>query len=67
MLVPGVTTPVPEGCTYVVTYYPIGARSAVVESDDDNLTAEEMKKHASAVQAAKVKELITWQHYKCFS
>ena len=30
MLLPGVTAPVPEGCTYVVTYYPTGARSAVV-------------------------------------
>eukprot|EP00974_Lingulodinium_polyedra_P010065 967786-Lingulodinium_polyedra.AAC.1 len=53
MLLPDVTTPIPEGCTYVVTYYPTGARSAVVERDDDNLTADEMKEHAAAVQAAK--------------
>eukprot|EP00974_Lingulodinium_polyedra_P052088 5011664-Lingulodinium_polyedra.AAC.1 len=53
MLLPDVTTPIPEGFTYVVTYYPTGAHSAVVERDDDNLTADEMKEHAAAVQAAK--------------
>ena len=35
-----VTAPILEGRAYVVTYYPTGARSVVVERDDDNLTAE---------------------------
>eukprot|EP00974_Lingulodinium_polyedra_P083120 8049494-Lingulodinium_polyedra.AAC.1 len=26
-----------------------------------------MREHSAAVQAAKVKELLTWQHYQCFS
>ena len=46
---------------------PTGVRASVVERDDDNLTAEEIKTHSAAVQAAKVKELRAWQHYKCFS
>eukprot|EP00974_Lingulodinium_polyedra_P094202 9128319-Lingulodinium_polyedra.AAC.1 len=42
MLLPLVKTPIPEGYTYVTTYYPTGARASVVERDDDNLIAEEM-------------------------
>eukprot|EP00974_Lingulodinium_polyedra_P043112 4139130-Lingulodinium_polyedra.AAC.1 len=67
MLLPEVKTPIPEGYTYVTTYYPTSARASVVERDDDNLTAEEMRQHSAAIQAAKIKELLTWQHYQCFS
>eukprot|EP00974_Lingulodinium_polyedra_P058907 5670878-Lingulodinium_polyedra.AAC.1 len=42
LLLPEVLTQVPEGYTYVTTFYPTGARASVVERDDDNLTAEEM-------------------------
>eukprot|EP00974_Lingulodinium_polyedra_P019174 1852511-Lingulodinium_polyedra.AAC.1 len=42
LLFPEVLTQVPEGYTYVTTFYPAGARASVVERDDDNLTAEEM-------------------------
>eukprot|EP00974_Lingulodinium_polyedra_P111606 10794359-Lingulodinium_polyedra.AAC.1 len=42
LLLHEVSTQVPEGYTYVTTFYPTGARASVVERDDDNLTAEEM-------------------------
>eukprot|EP00974_Lingulodinium_polyedra_P118331 11166706-Lingulodinium_polyedra.AAC.1 len=35
MLFPEVSTQVPEGCIYVSTFYPTGARASVVERDDD--------------------------------
>eukprot|EP00974_Lingulodinium_polyedra_P119663 11172027-Lingulodinium_polyedra.AAC.1 len=62
MLFPEVSTQVPEGYTYVTTVYPTGARASVVERGDDNLTAEEMRQRSAAVQAARVKELLTWRH-----
>eukprot|EP00974_Lingulodinium_polyedra_P036735 3522140-Lingulodinium_polyedra.AAC.1 len=53
LLFPEVSTQVPEGCFYVTTFYPTSARASVVERDDDNLTAEEMRQHSAAVQAAR--------------
>eukprot|EP00974_Lingulodinium_polyedra_P112980 10936168-Lingulodinium_polyedra.AAC.1 len=53
MLLPGVKTPIPEGYAYVTTYYPTGARASVVERDDDNLTAADMRQHSAAARAAK--------------
>eukprot|EP00974_Lingulodinium_polyedra_P019196 1853834-Lingulodinium_polyedra.AAC.1 len=64
MLLPEVKSPIPEGYTYVTTYYPTGVRASVVERDDDNLTAEEMRQHSAAARAAKVKELLARQHYQ---
>eukprot|EP00974_Lingulodinium_polyedra_P000158 14778-Lingulodinium_polyedra.AAC.1 len=55
MLFPEVWTQVPEGYVYITTFCPNGARASVVERDDDNLTAEEMREHSAAAQAAKVK------------
>ena len=42
-------------------------RQAVVQRDDDLLTAEQLKKHGAEVQAAMLKELQTWAKLKCFS
>ncbi len=43
------------------------AQQAVVQRDDDLLTAEQLKTHWAEVQAAMLKELQTWATLKCFS
>ena len=42
-------------------------KKAVIERDTDVLTPEELVKHKDEVAAAVLKELQTWQKYKCFS
>ena len=50
-----------------VRMYMTGARRAVVERDDDILTADELRTHAKEVAAAMLKELLTWAKLKCCS
>ena len=63
--------PIPEGHVVVIQVYPTVARlaekKAVIERDTDNLTPEEIGKHREEINAAILKELQTWQKYKCFS
>ena len=44
-----------------------GSRRTVVQRDDDMLTAEETKTYGKEVEAAMLKELLTWAQLKCFS
>ena len=44
-----------------------GIKKAVIERDTDNLTKAEELEHKEEMAAAILKELQTWQHYKCFS
>eukprot|EP00974_Lingulodinium_polyedra_P026413 2548490-Lingulodinium_polyedra.AAC.1 len=52
MLLPEVTARVPDGYTYVTSFYPTGARVSVLERDDNNLTQEEMCQRSAVAQAA---------------
>ena len=51
----------------VVKMYLTGARQAIIQRDDDVLTAEELRVHSKEVAAAMLKELQTWAKLKCFS
>ena len=55
------------GEVLVQRLYLTGARRAVVQRDDDTLTPEELKAHASEVAASMLSELKTWARLKCFS
>ena len=46
-----------KGEVLVQRLYPTGARRAVVQRDDDTLTSEELKAHASQVAASMPSEL----------
>ena len=56
-----------QGEVVTVKMYLTGARKAVVQRDDDILTAEELRTHAKEVAAAMLKELQTWAKLQCFS
>ena len=62
---------VPEGHIVTMKVYEsvqrLAAKKAVIERDTDNLTPEEIVKHKDEIAAAVLKELQTWQKYKCFS
>ncbi len=42
-------------------------KRAVIQRDDDTLTAEEIREHKDEVDAAMLQELLTWAKHNCFS
>ena len=56
-----------KGEILVQRLYVTGARSAVVQRDDDTPTPEELKLHTKEVAASMLSELKTWARLKCFS
>jgi hypothetical protein len=49
----------------ILRTFATGIKQAVIERDTDTLTSTEMRLHAGDIAAADLKELQTWQHYKC--
>eukprot|EP00972_Heterocapsa_arctica_P076832 11332201-Heterocapsa_arctica.AAC.1 len=47
--------------------YVSGVRRAVVQRDDDSLTAEELRTHAKEVASSMLSELKTWANINSFS
>ncbi|CAE7581720.1 RE1 [Symbiodinium sp. CCMP2592] len=50
-----------------IRMYESHTRKAVIERSDDILTADEQREYATAVTEAIVRELKTWEGYKCFA
>ena len=59
-------SPLPDETVYFKVQQP-GIKKAVIERDTDLLTKAEELEHKEELAAAILKELQTWQHYKCFS
>ena len=57
----------PKGGVLIYKTTATGSRRVVTQRDDDLLTPAEVKEQWPAVEAAMLKELLTWAKMKCFS